>query len=85
MKLVGYQQSICLCVKIEFMVGTSGGSRQGVWGGQLNTPKSIHLFKYPSFSATIVGYHTKVVTFFRSRKWLFLLVELCDLSGITKV
>ena len=43
-------------------------------------PKSLHLFKYPSFSATIVGYHTKVVTFSRPRKWLSL-VELCNLSG----
>jgi len=61
----------------------SGGSRPGFWGEQSNkgAPKSLNLFKYPSFSEKIVGYHTKVVTFSRPRKWLFMLVELCDLSG----
>ena len=44
-------------------------------------PKRIHIFNYPSFFVTIIGYHTKVVTISRPRKWLFLLVELCDLSG----
>jgi len=44
-------------------------------------PNSFQLFKYPSFSATIFGYHTKVVTFSRPRKWLFWLVQLCDSSG----
>jgi len=50
--------------------------------GQSNkgTPKIIYLLKYPSFSMTIVGYHAKVVTLFRPRKWPCLLVELCDLS-----
>ena len=43
--------------------------------------KVFTCLKYPSFSATIVGYHTKVVSFSRPRKWLFLFVELCDLSG----
>jgi len=47
-------------------------------GGRL---KRFHLFPYPRSSATIVGYHTKVVTFCWPRKWLFLLVEICDLSG----
>jgi len=43
------------------------------FGGKLNkgAPKSLHLFKYPSFSVTIIGYHTKVVTFSRPTKWLF--------------
>jgi len=35
----------------------------------------------PRFSAIIVRYHTKVVIYCRPRKWLFLLVGLCDLSG----
>jgi len=52
-----------------------GGSRIG------GSRKGIHLIKYPRLSATIVGYRTKVVTFCRPREWLFLLVELCDLSG----
>ena len=61
---------------------TSGGSRSGVWWGQSSkAPKSLHLLKYRSFSATFVGYHTKAVTFSRPRKWPVLLVELCDLSG----
>ena len=48
--------------------------------GQSNkgAPKSLHLFI--SFSAKIVGYNTKVASFCRPRKWLFL-VELCDFSG----
>jgi len=33
--------------------------------------KGLHLFKYPKFSVTIVGYHTKVVIFYKTRKWLF--------------
>jgi len=45
--------------------------RQKVFTG-LNTPACL---------PTIVRYHTKVVSFCRPRKWLFLLVELCDLSG----
>jgi len=54
-------------------------------GGQSNrgAPKSLHRLNcsnIPWFSATIVGYHTKVVAR-RPRKWLFLLVELCNLSG----
>jgi len=63
-------------------ISNSGGSRPDVWGEQSSNgaPKSIHLFRYPSFSATIVGYHTKVVTFSRPRKWIFLLVELEDYS-----
>jgi len=46
------------------------------------SPKSsrLHLFKYPKFSVKIVGYHAKVVTFCKPRKWLFSLVEQCDLS-----
>jgi len=53
------------------------------FGGQSNkgAPKNLHLFKYPSFSATIFRYHTKVITFSTPRKCLFLLVKLCDLSG----
>jgi len=53
------------------------------FGGQSNkgAPKYLNLFKYPSFSATIVGYHTEVITFSKPRKWLYFLVELCDLSG----
>jgi len=43
-------------------------------------PKNLHLFKYPWFSMTIVGYHTNVFTFCRLKKWLCLLVERCDLS-----
>jgi len=52
------------------------------FGGQSNNEvsKSLHLFKYPSFSVTIVEYHTEVVTFYRPWKWLFLLVKLCVLS-----
>jgi len=41
----------------------------------------LHLFKYSWFTAKIVGYHTKVVTFEKPRKWLFLLVKPCNLSG----
>jgi len=52
-----------------------GGSQIG--GSQ----KGLHLLKYQRLSATIVGYHTKVVTFCRPKKWLFLLVEPCDISG----
>jgi len=55
------------------------------FGGQSNkgAKKRLNLFKKPSFSVTVVGYHyhTKVVTFYRPRKWLFLLVKLCDYSG----
>jgi len=50
-------------------------------GSQIRGRQNLHLFKYPNFSATIVGYHTKVITFHRSRNWLFLVVELCDPSG----
>jgi len=62
---------------------SSGGSRQGVLGGSemRRRQKVFTRLKYPSFSATIVGYHTKVVTFSKPRKWLFVLVDLCDLSG----
>jgi len=62
---------------------SSGGSRQGVLGGSemRGRQKVFTCLKYPSFSATIVGYHTKVVTFSKPRKWLFVLVDLCDLSG----
>jgi len=42
---------------------------------------NLHLFKYPSFSATIVGNHRKVVIPSRSRKCLFFLVEPCDHLG----
>jgi len=42
------------------------------FGRQSNkgAPKSLQLFKYPSFCVTIAGYHTKAVTFYRTRKWL---------------
>jgi len=58
------------------MIQTRGLGEQSNKG----VPKSPHLFKYSSFSVTIVGYHAKVVTFSRPRKWPCLLVELCDLS-----
>jgi len=62
---------------------TSAGSRPSVWGGSQigRGQKGLHLLKYQRLSATVVGYHTKVVTFCRPRKWLFLLVELCNFSG----
>jgi len=43
----------------------SGWCRPGVWGAvkYKGASKNLHLFKYPSFSATIFGYDTKVVTF----------------------
>jgi len=61
----------------------NSGSMPGVWEGSYirGAEKVFYLFKYPSFSVTIVGYHTKVVTFCTPRKWLFLLDELWDFSG----
>jgi len=43
--------------------------------------KVFSILKCPKFCATNVRYHTKVVGFCRPRKWLLLLVKLCDLSG----
>jgi len=61
----------------------SGGSRTGVWwGSQIEgNQEGLHLLKYQRFSTTIVGCHTKVVTICRPKKWIFLLVELRDISG----
>jgi len=67
---------------------TSCGSRPGVWGwvSQIGgRRKGLHLLKYQMLSATIVACHSKVVTFCWPKKWPFLLVELCDFSGITIV
>jgi len=56
---------------------------QAFWGGSPIgvRQKGLHLLKYQRLSATVVGYHTKVVTFYRPCEWLFLLVELCNFSG----
>ena len=60
----------------------SGGSRLGVWWGQSIkwVLKSPYVFNSPSFFVTVVGNHTKVVIFHTPRNWLFLLLELYDLS-----
>jgi len=52
---------ICVKAVADLDQASGGESNRGV-------SKSLHLFKYPSFSATIVGYHTKVVIFSRPRK-----------------
>jgi len=36
----------------------------------MGSQKGLHLFKYPRFSVTIIGYHTKVVILYRPRKRL---------------
>jgi len=41
-----------------------------------DSSRSFHYFKCPRFSMTNVRYHTIVVIFCRTRKWLFSLVEL---------
>ena len=60
----------------------SGGSRPAVWeASEIGArQKALYLSKYRRLSVTVVEYHTKVVTFCRPRRWLFLFVELCDLS-----
>jgi len=40
-------------------------------GSQIGAAKNSHLFKYLRLPATIVGYHTKAVTFGEPRKWIF--------------
>ena len=57
------------------------------FGGESNkgAQKNLHVFKYPSFSATIVGVSYKVITFSRANKMAIFLVELYDLQGITTV
>jgi len=48
---------------------SSGESRPGIWGAPKQWgAKNVYFFKYPRLSATIGGYHTKVVTFCRWRK-----------------
>jgi len=42
--------------------------------------KGLHLFKYLRLSVTVVEYHT-IAYLLWPRQWLFLWVELCDLSG----
>ena len=51
----------------------SGGSRPGVWGGSQigGRQEGLHLLKYQSLSATIVGCNTKVVTFCRPKSGCF--------------
>ena len=54
-------------------------------GSQIGRPKKSQLFKYPRLPATIVGYHTKVVTFVGPRKWLFCWPNYVIFQGITTV
>jgi len=58
------------------------------FGGQSNkeTSKILHLFKYPSFSATIIGYHRKVVIpFLGQENGYFGCLDCAIFQGITTV
>ena len=54
----------------------------GVWGeakqGALKRSSLVQNIE-GSLVVEIVGYHCKILTFSRKRKWLFLLVTMCDL------
>ena len=56
-------------------------------GGQSNRgcQKCIHLFKYPSFFVTVIGYHTKVVMFCRPKSGHFCWSNCAIFQGITIV
>jgi len=61
----------------------SDRSRPGVWGALIQGAPNVYTcLNSPRLSITTVGYHTNDVTFCRPSKWLFLLVELRDISGI---
>jgi len=65
----------------------SGGSRPGVWGVQSNwgRQEGLHLLKYQSLSATIVGCNTKVVAFCRPKSGYFCWSNYAIFQGKTTV
>jgi len=62
----------------------SGGSRPGVLGEKSNrgAPKGLHSLEYQRLSATIVGCHTKVVTFCRPKCGYFCWSNYAIFQGI---
>jgi len=64
---------------------SSGGSWPSVREGRQSNkgaPEILHSFEITQLLCNNCWmYHTKEITFSRSRKWLFLLVELCNLSA----
>jgi len=69
-----------MCDRFEWLSAFHGSSYQWQIQGR-RRHIGPDLYTNRRLYATIAGYHTIVVTFYRPRKWLFWLVELCHFSG----